>query len=205
MPLQALPFHSAIGGDSKGNVYAAIEHGGVYFSADTGSQWTVENFGLPRATINGLAFNARGRVCAASDNGVFYHDRDNVLWHSFNDGLTVLQTACIAVDSEGYVYAGTLGGGVFQSALSTVISVHENDSFVPSPNYLDQNYPNLFNPSTRIQYGVVGRQYVEITLYNILGQLVRYLAQEWKNPGKYFVDFNGAGLVSGMYIYRMRL
>ncbi|MGA9408373.1 MAG: T9SS type A sorting domain-containing protein, partial [Bacteroidota bacterium] len=200
---QAFPFNSAIGGDSKGNVYAAIENGGVYFSADTGSHWTIENSGLPRGTINGFAFNARGRVFAASDSGVFYHDGGSPLWYPVNDGLTMLQTACIAVDSAGYLYAGTTGDGVFQSIISTVLSVHENAGFIPLPNNLDQNYPNPFNPTTRIHYLVAGRGYVEIGVYDVLGQLVRDLAKGWKNPGEYFVDFNGAGLASGMYIYRL--
>jgi photosystem II stability/assembly factor-like uncharacterized protein len=202
---QALPFHAAIGGDSKGNVYAAIENGGVYFSADTGNHWTIENSGLPRGTINGFAFNALGRVFAASDSGVFYHDRDSVLWHPLNDGLTVLQTTCIAVDSAGYVYAGTSGAGVFQSIASTLLSVGETKGLTPSTNSLDQNYPNPFNPITRIYYSVANSGNVEIGVYNVVGQLACKLVREWKNPGEYFVDFNAAGLASGMYIYRLTL
>jgi len=201
---QAFPFNSAIGGDSKGNVYAAIENGGVYFSADTGSHWTIENSGLPHGTINGFAFNARGRVFAASDSGVFYHDRDSLLWRPVNGGLTVLQTTCIAIDSAGYVYAGTPGAGVFQSIMPTVLSVHYNEGLIPSTNHLYQNYPNPFNPTTRISYNLIENGYVEIDVYNALGQLVRDFASGWKNPGEYFVDFSGAGLASGMYIYRLR-
>jgi len=202
---QAFPFNSAIGGDSKGNVYAAIENGGVYFSADTGNHWAIENSGLPRGTINGFAFNALGRVFAASDSGVFYHDRDSVLWHPLNDGLSVLQTTCIAVDWGGYVYAGTSGAGVFQSIASTLLSVDEKEGRTPSTNSLDQNYPNPFNPTTRIYYSVANSGNVEIGVYNVLGQLVRRLVRESKNPGEYSVEFNAAGLASGMYIYRLTL
>ncbi len=201
---QAFPFNSAIGGDSKGNVYAAIQSGGVYFSADTGSHWAIENSGLPHGTINGFAFNARGRVFAASDSGVYYHDKDSVLWHSVNEGLTDLQTTCIAVDSSGYVYVGTPGAGVFQSIASTVLSVDAKEGLTPSTSFLDQNFPNPFNPATRIYYRVAGKGDVEIDVYNVMGQLVRTLVREWKNPGEYSVDFNAAGLASGMYIYRMR-
>jgi photosystem II stability/assembly factor-like uncharacterized protein len=194
-----------LGADSKGNVYASGEiNGAVYFSADTGSHWKIENSGLSRSTINGFAFNARGRVFASSDSGVLYHDEDSLLWHPVNDGLTILQTTCITVDSAGYVYAGTQGSGVFRSILPTVLSVHERANVIPSTSYLDRNYPNPFNPTTRIQYNLASRGYVEIDVYNILGQFVRDLVQEWKNPGRYFVDFNAAGLASGMYIYRLR-
>jgi len=202
---QAIPFHSAIGGDSNGNVYAAIENGGVYFSADTGNHWTIENSGLPHGTINGFAFNGRGRVFAASDSGVFYHDRDSVIWNPLNNGLTTLETYCIAIDSAGYAYAGTLGGGVFQSITSTLLSVDEKKNLVPLTNSLEQNYPNPFNPATRIYYRVARSGDVEVGVYDVLGQLVRKLVHERRNPGEYSVEFNASGFASGVYIYRLTL
>ena len=68
---------------------------------------------------------------------------------------------------------------------------------------LTQNYPNPFNPTTRIKFTVSGKSYVEIVVYNVLGQSIRRLVRQWEQAGNYSIDFNALGLPSGVYIYRM--
>ena len=53
-------------------------------------------------------------------------------------------------------------------------------------------------------YKVGVESWVSIKVYNILGKEVRTLVNEMKVPGYYSVDFNGEGLASGVYIYRMQ-
>jgi D-alanyl-D-alanine carboxypeptidase len=75
---------------------------------------------------------------------------------------------------------------------------------------LQQNYPNPFNPVTSIAYtvGGVGLQAsgirdVRLVVYDLLGREVAVLVDEKKAPGTYNVQFNGTGLSSGVYIYRL--
>jgi hypothetical protein len=68
---------------------------------------------------------------------------------------------------------------------------------------LEQNYPNPFNPKTEIRYQVSGVSLVKITVYDLLGREVTTLVNEPKAPGSYEVSFDGSGLSSGVYIYRM--
>jgi len=78
---------------------------------------------------------------------------------------------------------------------------------------LEQNYPNPFNPKTGIRYSVPtqsgrdgqvpGGSNVKLTVYDQLGREVAVLVNEKKLPGSYQVDFDGSGLASGMYIYRL--
>ncbi len=78
-------------------------------------------------------------------------------------------------------------------------------SFVALPkNYtLSQNYPNPFNPSTKINFTLPNAGKVKIEIYNIVGQKVAVLVDEYKKAGKYTIEFNAVGLASGMYFYRM--
>ena len=90
-----------------------------------------------------------------------------------------------------------------------------NDIRVESPGLparfaLEQNYPNPFNPRTGIRYTVPtlsgrasGVSDVKITVYDMLGREVAVLVNEQMLPGTYQVTFDGSGLASGMYIYRL--
>jgi hypothetical protein len=68
---------------------------------------------------------------------------------------------------------------------------------------LGQNYPNPFNPSTKIKYSVPKNGLVSILVYDLTGQEIATLLNEVKEPGNYELDFNGAGLSSGVYFYKM--
>jgi hypothetical protein len=67
---------------------------------------------------------------------------------------------------------------------------------------LEQNFPNPFNPTTRIQYQVSSISSVSLKVYDILGSEVATLVKEEQQPGYYEVQFNAANFASGMYIYR---
>ncbi|UCE20595.1 MAG: T9SS type A sorting domain-containing protein [Gemmatimonadota bacterium] len=76
---------------------------------------------------------------------------------------------------------------------------------------LSQNYPNPFNPSTSIQYSVFSDQsplHVTLKIYNVLGQGVRTLVDDIRNPGSYEVSWDGRDAFgksapSGVYFYRL--
>jgi len=71
--------------------------------------------------------------------------------------------------------------------------------------HLSQNYPNPFNPSTVINYQILDEGFVTLKIYDILGKEVATLVNEQKSKGMYNVTFNASSLVSGVYIYSLRV
>ncbi len=68
---------------------------------------------------------------------------------------------------------------------------------------LKQNYPNPFNPSTTIEYQIDIESFVELSVYNLLGQKVKNLVYENQTPGIHITKFDASNLPNGTYIYRL--
>jgi hypothetical protein len=67
-----------------------------------------------------------------------------------------------------------------------------------------QNFPNPFNPATKIRFGLPRKEKVKIEILNILGQQVAVILDEYKEPGYHLVLFDAARLPSGIYFYRIQ-
>jgi hypothetical protein len=68
---------------------------------------------------------------------------------------------------------------------------------------LNQNFPNPFNPETAIKYSIPAAGFVDLRIYNLLGQEVQILVSEYKEAGEYVVHFRADELNSGLYIYKL--
>lgn len=68
-----------------------------------------------------------------------------------------------------------------------------------------QNYPNPFNPSTTIRYEIPQDGIVTIEVFDILGQKIQTLLNEFKKADRYEIEFNGGNLSSGVYLYSIRV
>ncbi len=84
------------------------------------------------------------------------------------------------------------------------LAVEESGTLQPRQFALEQNFPNPFNPSTKIQFQIPSREFVVLKVYNLLGQEVATLVNEELNPGNYRAEFNAQGLPSGFYLYRLQ-
>ena len=73
---------------------------------------------------------------------------------------------------------------------------------IPSTFVLNGNYPNPFNPTTTIRFGVPTRASVKVTVYSILGEFVSQLVDGEVSPGYHEVRFDGTHLPSGVYVCR---
>lgn len=85
---------------------------------------------------------------------------------------------------------------------SDVVEVEVNN--LPIEFTFSQNYPNPFNPTTSIEYSVPSSEYVNLKIYDILGNEVSELVNEQKESGNYKVNFDASKLSSGLYIYKIQ-
>jgi len=120
----------------------------------------------------------------------------------------------IDVGTGADVCAGTItvngtysGSGTFCNA--PVAVENEDDLGMPKEFSLSQNYPNPFNPSTKIRYTIpaVGTslmKFVQLKVYDVLGNEVTTLVNEEKPTGYYEVNFNASQLASGIYFYKIQ-
>ena len=94
-------------------------------------------------------------------------------------------------------------------SLSGTTGVEELESVLPKDFSLEQNYPNPFNPSTKIKYSVpivrTGLALsVQLKIYDMLGNEIATLVDEYKPAGSYEVNFNASQFSSGIYFYKLQ-
>ncbi len=80
------------------------------------------------------------------------------------------------------------------------------DNSTPDEFLLEQNFPNPFNPITKIKFSIaagIGKVHTKLKVYDILGNEIVTLVNEEKEPGNYEVDFDGSSLTSGVYFYKL--
>jgi hypothetical protein len=132
------------------------------------------------------------------------------------DGREVCQGAYTGVQVCA-IYAGKTSSGNFENLCfdnggwTGVEDQIGNEQLAPQFS-LSNNYPNPFNPITRIRYTLHGRQTpfrTTLKIYNIRGQLVRTLVDEPKEAGTYEVSWDGRGdngneVASGVYLYKLQ-
>ena len=86
----------------------------------------------------------------------------------------------------------------------TATGVEDNSTGIPTTFELSQNYPNPFNPSTVIKYQIPQNSFVNINVYDVLGNQVRTLVREDKAAGSYSVKFDASNIPSGVYFYTIQ-
>ncbi|MGB5287460.1 MAG: DUF1028 domain-containing protein [Ignavibacteriaceae bacterium] len=118
-------------------------------------------------------------------------------------------TAPVAVGTDtisAIVISGTDTVSIFWKAMVTYVNptlINENQNS-PESFYLYQNSPNPFNPTTSIQYAISSRQFVQLKVYDVLGNEIATLVNGDKRPGTYEVEFNATDLPSGIYFYKLK-
>jgi len=85
---------------------------------------------------------------------------------------------------------------------TVVVGVGELASEVPQEFSLSHNYPNPFNPSTRLTLSAPGREHVTVEVYDLLGRRVAQLVDGVLAPGMHIVEWNASGFASGVYLCR---
>lgn len=161
------------------------------------------------------------RDTANNDGRIYGYSLDgngNILWgpNSISTVASLKYDMVSAVTPSGmsvYVWSdnrnsGNNGTGVWAQNVKPdgslgPVGIIQISSEIPDRYSLAQNYPNPFNPSTKINFSVTSPGVVKLTVMDMLGREISTLVNSKMEPGTYNVDFDGAGLTSGVYFYRL--
>jgi len=208
--VNALAVCDASGGTGVPYLFAGTTNG-IFRSTDSGTSWTVADGGVTTDTILTLAAIDTILFAGTERGGIFVSTNGGTSWTEVNEGLPTAKLSpkgfsdiqCLASNGK-CLFAGTFDAGVWKRSLDEMITAAELWSSAPCHFSLEQNFPNPFNPSTTIRYGLPTRSHVTITIFNILGQEVAQLANGEVGAGYHEVRFDGSGLSSGLYLCRLR-
>ena len=112
----------------------------------------------------------------------------------------------LAIDSLGGEYlVSVYQNRIYLSTRDVQLGVTENQGGLPYAFSLGQNFPNPFNPRTKIPYEIYRSGMVEIIIYDLLGRELTRLVNEMKTPGSYLVEWDATNMASGVYLYSLRV
>ena len=106
-----------------------------------------------------------------------------------------------AIEFKDIILADSNGNGVEVEAQAYNISF--SDGLLPVKTELSDSYPNPFNPTTSINYGLQNDGYVEIMVYDASGRLVKELVNQHQTAGYHSITWNASNVASGMYFAKM--
>jgi photosystem II stability/assembly factor-like uncharacterized protein len=179
-------------------------------STDAGLTWTHISSPLPNVPTTAVAidpFNTN-HIYVGDDLGVFVSTDGGASWASFNDGLFEAVTVADLVisPSNRSIRLASHSNGVFtRKTLSTLPTGVEERQGMPEQFVLHQNFPNPFNPTTRIPYSLSKREHVTLKVYDIAGHEISTLIDRNEESGLYFAEFNASRLASGVYFYGLQV
>jgi uncharacterized delta-60 repeat protein len=135
-----------------------------------------------------------------------YSSAGEELWTIKYDGPdhTGDQAIGLALDGDNNVIVtGTSQSHITTVKYSQVTGLKNISSGIPQKFSLSKNYPNPFNPVTKIRFTIPQTSMVRFTIYDILGNEVGVFINEEKNPGEYEFELDAANLTSGIYFYQL--
>lgn len=202
--LQSSPFQfvqmNSIDFEDETHGYIACGEG-VLVTSDGGVNWTSANVpdgGYYKVQFKGnfgYGVSSNGIIIKTTDAGVNWIEQPTVT----SNGLFALY-----FNSDNYVYAGGLRGTILKTIPSELLTHAGNITLqVPSGFRLSQNFPNPFNPVTKINFDIPKSAHVSLSVFDMLGKKIASIVDKELNAGNHTFDFNGNAFSSGTYFYRL--
>jgi photosystem II stability/assembly factor-like uncharacterized protein len=174
----------------------------LYKTTNGGVSWT-QIYVPNEYTFNDIVFNDELNGWIIGYNGIYHTSNGGQSWtkefsksgYSLNMfGIKPLESLWVAGEACKIIrYNGDL-----------TTSVSDQNSYLPTQFALLQNYPNPFNPITKIRYDIATASQVTLKIYDVLGEEVITLVNEYVQPGRYTVDWNAESFASGVYLYTIQ-
>lgn len=145
-----------------------------------------------------------------TENGLVVFDFDSQTYTTLfmpeleETGFNGPRGVAFSVTGDTAYVASFNGSRVLRFVRDGTVSVEDKPVVrIPTDFELGQNYPNPFNPTTTIPFKLSKPAQVELKIYNVQGQFVRTLIDQFMQAGQYNVNFDASGIASGAYYYQL--
>jgi len=180
---------------------------GIIIHTEDGLIWNrqVNPDSLKESLYDIIFLNSNEGWIVGSSGRVLHTTNGGADWNIILDGWTtdMLLSVQFTSSTNGYIIGNNKT--LFKYGLITDV---DEQLTQPTEFKLGQNYPNPFNPSTSIQYAIGFSQFVQLKVYDVLGNEIATLVNEEKGPGTYEVMFNPESSIkypaSGIYFYQLK-
>jgi photosystem II stability/assembly factor-like uncharacterized protein len=174
-------------------------NGIVYKSTNGGVNWSALN-SLVTSNLNSVYFLNPDTGWVAGINSILKTTNGGLNWinqYSSNASLNSIRffNSFIGWSCGGNKMLYTNSGGI--------VNIKEISSLKPSMHKLYNNYPNPFNPTTKIRIDLPDENTAILKVYDNLGRGVTTLLNRKLKPGTYDIEFNASSLSSGIYFYKL--
>lgn len=135
-----------------------------------------------------------------------YTTNSGTTWNQISTGLSGSGAGMLVIDRGLSLNMQTQGLYKLNVTYSVLTNISENfySSTIPTDFSLQQNFPNPFNPSTKIRFDLPFSSEVSLTVYDYLGREVKQLINGIKQAGAYEIEFDASNLASGIYFYTLK-
>ena len=187
--------------------YIAGSQGRIYKSTDNGATWSLKNSGTTN-TLRSIFFSGNDSGAVSGDNGTLRLTTNaGETW--FSDpvfaGLTgtITSIAEMPRTTKTFTALSNGNGPYIISENPPFVGINTISSEVPKGFDLSQNFPNPFNPVTNFRFAIQSSEFVNLTIFDLLGREVETLADQELPAGIYTVQWNAANYPSGIYFYKI--
>ncbi len=195
---------------------ANLERNNIYKTTNGGANWVFQNNPVSQSgwnQINDIRFISQDTGWAVhgtpSTGAIMFTSNGGLTW--VMDNTQNFWYDCIEIYSHSKIWCGSSSGRIWYANLNEFVGIEPISNTSPEEFKLFENYPNPFNPVTKIKFQIPllrgvseGRGVLtKIVVYDISGRTVTTLVNEQLKPGSYSVDWDASGYASGVYFYSL--
>lgn len=183
--------------------WVAGKNGVILSTSNGGTNWinrsfnTVNFYGIDFGSYDSGYVCGRGRIYKTVNGGLNWFQQTTPVPDSVNikDVFCINSQIVWAAPFTGNLIYSTNGGGP--------IGIEPISNEVPLGFSLAQNFPNPFNPNTKIQFSIPKSSFSKLTIFDVTGRVMAILVDEELKPGTYQVDWDASHRASGIYYYKL--
>ncbi len=204
-----------VAGDFRSDGMTKHTNGTVYLlkTNETGESevWKFEQFpGGDISYVRQIETSGKVESLTSHPDGFLYASDENRFFKISVSDAYIGYLVDYLVDIEGMDYflsPNLVAPSGTPRPFHTIIPTSVTDAQTPVPTEyeLAQNYPNPFNPTTTITYSIPEDGFVNLAIYNLLGEKVATLVNQEKSTGVYTQEFDASNLPSGIYVYQIQV